>query len=77
MSDIVERLRRAHKHDGLSLPAEAADTIESLRAELAKARNAALEEAAKVADQNIALGRVMPNLIQEIPGAIRALREEE
>lgn len=49
-SDIVRRLRRAHEHDGLMLPAEAADRIQqlerdnaALQAELAKAREALAE----------------------------------
>lgn len=59
MSDIVDRMRNLqangllhYDHKG-PMPSwgEAADEIESLRNQLAEARNGALEEAAKVAEQ--------------------------
>ncbi|MBD9453271.1 hypothetical protein IB244_17145 [Rhizobium sp. RHZ02] len=47
MSDIVERLRKRADWRQPSDFSEAADEITRLRSELANARNAALEEAAK------------------------------
>lgn len=56
MSDIVERLRNEAETElewtaTYKIMTETADEIERLRAALTSARNAALEEAAKVADQ--------------------------
>lgn len=59
MSDIAERLRnrsyrlatRDFNGDGALLAKEAADEIDRLTAALAEARDAALEAAAKVADE--------------------------
>lgn len=84
MSDIVERLRRhiPRPIDGaLGDLHEAADLIVSLRGELAKARKAALEEAAKVADEFSEEGDGKTDgelwIAGRIATAIRSLREEE
>lgn len=92
MSDIVERLRHADIHSqqrvwGSRIFGEAADCIESLRAELAKARNAVLEEAAKTVEtmtfpdggNPLEAGIILAGKIvcRNAAAAIRALREEE
>ena len=91
LTDIVERLRDiALIPDPITTAREAADEIERLRAQVhdlteavnieyvgsvAQARNAALEEAAKVAEAPIMGHVVMPQPL--IAAAIRALKGDE
>lgn len=90
MSDLTERLRNhtirfAHESEEAAkirrnkAVAEAADEIDRLTRELAQARDKALEEAAKVADQASEDSDWMEGAIEaeHIAAAIRALKEKQ